>query len=114
MYNGYDRSPKNLHIRFVNLFVVFSEAPNHTRSGKNITQHTVSYNPFIQRCSVPPIRGMAKSVMRIKLHIQKAPFILSGLKTRKRSNPAENENINLKNPAVNSVPVKENPAQISP
>jgi hypothetical protein len=47
-------------------------------------------------------------------HIQNAPFIFNGLKTRKRSSPAENENINLQNPAVNSIPVNENPAQISP
>lgn len=46
--------------------------------------------------------------------LPKGPLTRAGLKTRDRSNPAEKAYSKRKNPPVNSVPVNENPAQISP
>lgn len=60
------------------------------------------------------MRGTARRTMIDRLHIQKTPFILVGLKIRNSSIPAEKENNKRRNPAVNSVPVSENPAHISP
>ena len=60
------------------------------------------------------MRGTAKRTTIDSVHIQKAPFTLAGLKIRKRSNPAEKENNNRRNPPVNSVPVSEYPTHKSP
>ena len=98
----------------VYISVVFPEAPKYTKTGKNTAKHTVSYTPFIHKSSAPPRRGTDSKVTIDRLHIQNAPFTLTGLKIRKRSNPAEKENNKRKEPAINSVPVNENPAHISP
>ena len=59
MYNGYDISPRNLQTRVVTLSVVFPEAPRQTNKGNATAKHIVSYKPFIHRCSLPPILGIA-------------------------------------------------------
>src|SRR5690606_42135028 len=79
-----------------------------------MTQQKVSYSPFIQRFSAPPIRGRANNATRIRPQVQKAPLNRKGLKTRDNNRPAENENRKRNDPAVNSVDVSEKPAQISP
>src|SRR5690606_10600538 len=107
-------SPRNLHNLVVKMLLLFPEAPNITRSGKAIRQHKVSYNPFIHIFSVPPMRGIANSETKIRPHIQNVFVVAIGLNILESNSPAENENKNRKDPAVNSIPVNENPAQISP
>src|SRR5690606_41240348 len=95
-------SPKNLHSPFVKC-PPFPDAPKTTSRGKVSTQHRVSYSPFIQRFSAPPIRGMDKSETRTNLQIQNAPLIRKGFNTRDRNSPASNEKQSRRKPAVNTV-----------
>ena len=114
MYNGYDISPRNLQTRVVTLSVVFPEAPRQTNKGNATAKHIVSYKPFIHRCSLPPILGIADKMTIEKLPIQNAPRTLTGLKMRDNNKPAGNENNNRKEPPIIFSSVKAKPTHISP
>lgn len=96
------------------LSVVFPEAPRQTTKGNTTAKHIVSYKPFIHKCSLPPILGIADKTTIEKLPIQKAPRTLTGLNTRDNNNPAGNENSNRKEPPIIFSSVKAKPTHISP
>lgn len=83
-------------------------------SGKANAKQSVSYKPFIQRFSLPPILGIADRVTIAIVPIQNAPLILTGVKMRDISNPAEKEKSRRRDPPSMLSPVSEYPTQISP
>ncbi len=74
----------------------------------------VSYKPFNQNRSCPPNLGRDNRLIITSVQIQNAPFIFIGLKTRERSNPAENENSTRSDPPVKFISVSAYPAPKSP
>ena len=70
--------------------------------------------PFIHKCSLPPIRGTAAAATIARPPIQKAPLTATGLNTRDSSRPAEKANSSRSEPPTMLSPVSANPTQISP
>ena len=60
--------------------------------------HRATYNPFIHRCSVPPILGIESTITNSRLHHRKACGIRPGLQMRESNNPAKKGYNNRVNP----------------
>src|SRR3954454_2501848 len=66
--------------------------------GKTKTIFNDSYNPFIHRCSLPPILGIANTINTNKLHHQNACCTCANLPMRNNNSPAKKGYITLVKP----------------
>lgn len=107
-------SPKNLQSLEENLFSVLPLAPKKTIKGKTKITIKESYKPFAQRCSFPPILGMANATISNTLQIVNEFFRLINLLVLKSNNPAKNGYKTREIPVCNCSGSSDHPPIISP